>query len=118
ENKFLNEDRASFLSYIASKTILGFKNMDLFFSRIDDFYGKAEAAFKTLSTAIKHAKPEELFCNSALLKRQLLDFSIIEFGSASVFNKVIASSAKPSVPSSEMASSHTPRHDASEIVFN
>src|SRR5690606_28530691 len=86
ENKFLNEERASFLKYIASKTVLCFKNMDLFFSRIDDFYMKAEDAFKTLSIEIKHAQPEELFCNSALLKRQLLDFTIIEFGSSSVLS--------------------------------
>src|SRR5690606_33908778 len=84
ENKFLSEERASFLKYIATKTVLCFKNMDLFFSRIDDFYGKAEEAFKTLSTEIKHAKPEELFCDSTLLKRQLLDFSIFEFGTSAV----------------------------------
>src|SRR5690606_25887513 len=84
ENKFLNEERASFLKYIASKTVLCFKNMDLFFSRIDDFYRKAEEAFKTLSTEIKHAKPEELFCDSTLLKKQLLDFSIMEFGTSAV----------------------------------
>lgn len=106
ENKFLNEERASFLKYIASKTLLCFKNMDLFFSRIDDFYGKAEDAFKTLSSEIKHAKPEELFCNSALLKRQLLDFSIVEFGNSSVFNKVAGNAGNTEL------SQHT------EIVFN
>src|SRR5690606_5317474 len=50
EKKFLNEERASFLKYIAAKTVLCFKNMDLFFSRIDEFYGKSEDAFKNLST--------------------------------------------------------------------
>ncbi len=85
-NKLLEESRQSFLKYIAQKTVICLKNADLLFSRIDDFYSKAEEAFKTLSSDIKHAEPHELFCDSTLLKKQLLDFSIIEFGSATVFN--------------------------------
>ncbi|MDD7887162.1 transcription-repair coupling factor [Flavivirga sp. 57AJ16] len=84
-NKFLEEKRQSFLKYIAQKTVVCLKNADLLFSRIDDFYHKAEDAFKTLSTAVKHAEPSELFCNSVLLKKQLLDFSIIEFGTQNIF---------------------------------
>ncbi|MDO5988105.1 transcription-repair coupling factor [Flavivirga amylovorans] len=84
-NKFLEEKRQSFLKYIAQKTVVCLKNADVFFSRIDNFYSKAEEAFKTLSTDIKHAEPNKLFCNSTLLKKQLLDFSIIEFGTQRVF---------------------------------
>jgi transcription-repair coupling factor (superfamily II helicase) len=84
-NKLLQESRQSFLKYIAQKTVICLKNADLFFSRIDDFYEKAEETFKELSADIKHAEPNELFCNSELLKEQLLDFSIIEFGTQSVF---------------------------------
>ncbi len=84
-NKLVEEKRQSFLKYIAQKTIIGIKNADLLFSRIDDFYTKAEAAFKELSEDIKHAQPHELFCNSEVLKKQLLEFSIIEFGTQSVF---------------------------------
>lgn len=84
-NKFLEESRQSFLKYIAKKTVICLKNADLLFSRIDDFFGKAEEAFENLSSELKHDQPEELFCNSALLKKQLLDFSIIEFGTQSVF---------------------------------
>ncbi len=86
-NKFLEEKLQSFLKYVAQKTVVCLKNTSLFFSRIDDFYGKAEDAFKTLSKDIKHAEPGELFCNSALLKKQLLDFTIIEFGSSPVWSK-------------------------------
>ena len=88
-NKFLDEKRQSFLKYIAQKTVICFKNADLFFSRIDDLYTKAEKTFKTLSKDIKHVQPSELFSNSELLKKQLSDFSIIEFGTASVFNKLV-----------------------------
>ena len=76
-NKLLQDNRQSFLQYMAQKTVVCFKNADVFFSRIDDFFDKAEQAFKTLSSDIKHAKPEELFCNSTTLKKQLLDFLII-----------------------------------------
>lgn len=91
-NKMIEEKRQSFLKYIAQKTVIGLKNADLLFSRIDDFYEKAEEAFKELSEDIKHAEPHELFCNSTLLKKQLLDFSIIEFGSASVMSSAVETS--------------------------
>lgn len=83
ENKFLDESRESFLKYIASKTVVFTKNVEVLFSRIDEFFTKAEEAFKSLSTEIKHAEPIELFCNSNLLKKQLLDYSVIEFGTDS-----------------------------------
>ncbi len=91
-NKLIEEKRQSFLKYIAQKTVICLKNVDLLFSRIDDFYAKAEEAFKELSEDIKHAEPHELFCNSALLKKQLLDFSIIEFGSAAVMSSAVETS--------------------------
>nr|WP_262922221.1 transcription-repair coupling factor [Algibacter sp. L4_22] len=87
-NKLLDEKRQSFLKYIADKTVICLKNADLLFSRIDDFYNKAEIAFRNLSSEIKQAEPKELFCNSTLLKKQLLDFSIIEFGSSSIMTKI------------------------------
>jgi len=85
-NKFLEESRQSFLNYIASKTVVFTKNTSLLFSRIDSFYEKAEDAFKTLSTDIKHGEPSELFCDSELLKKQLLDYTLVEFGTDSYFN--------------------------------
>ena len=85
-NKFLDENRQSFLKYIAQKTVIFTKNTDLLFNRIDDFFVKAEEAFKALSSEIKHATPEELFCNSKLLKQQLLDFNLVEFGTAALFS--------------------------------
>lgn len=81
-NKYLQESRQSFLKYIAQKTIICLKNTDLFLGRIDEFYAKAEEAFKILAEDVNHAKPSELFCSSALLKSQLQDFSVIEFGTS------------------------------------
>ncbi|WP_460220176.1 transcription-repair coupling factor [Psychroserpens sp. MEBiC05023] len=86
-NKFLEESRQSFLKYIAQKTVVFSKNTDLLYSRIDEFFGKAEDTFKNLSSELKHSEPEELFCNSELLKRQLLDFKLVEFGTTSLFSE-------------------------------
>ena len=116
-NKLLEENRQSFLKYIAQKTVVCIKNADLLFSRIDDFYDKAEDAFKSLSTDIKHAEPNELFCNATVLKKQLLDFSVVEFGTATVFNRnVIASETSQSVLLDEITTSQASRND--EIIFN
>lgn len=85
-NKFLEESRQSFLKYIAQKTILFSKNLDLVFARIDSFYEKAVETFNNLSSDIKHAEPEALFCSSTELKKQLLDFNLVEFGNVSVMS--------------------------------
>jgi len=98
ENKFLDESRASFLKYIAAKTVVFTKNVDVLFSRIDNFFGKAEEAFKNLSTEVKHAAPQELFCNSQLLKKQILQFTLVEFGTDAWLN-----------PSTEIAYNTTPQ---------
>ena len=85
ENKFLDEKRASFLKYIASKTVILSNNTEFLFSRIDSFFIKAEETFETLSEELKHTIPTELFCNSKLLKKQLLDFTLVEFGGDAYF---------------------------------
>lgn len=95
-NKFLEESRQSFLKYIAQKTVIFTKNTELLFSRIDLLISKASETFETLSEDIKHLEPSELFCNSELLKKQLLEFTLVEFGNASYFSNVIASEARQS----------------------
>lgn len=81
ENKFLQESRESFLKYISPKTVIFSKNLDLVYDRIDTNFAKAKENFAKLSTAIKHAKPEELFVHSGLLKKQLDGFSLVEMDS-------------------------------------
>ena len=85
-NKLIAEQRESFLKYISNKTVVFSKNASLMFSRIDDFYGKAEEAFRGLTSDIKRAAPEELFCNSEMLKREFIDYSLVEFGTQSYFS--------------------------------
>ena len=87
ENKFLDEKRESFLQYIDSKTVVFLNNADLLFSKLDSLFQKAEEAFQLLSKDLKHASPEELFCNATLFKKQILEFGLVEFGSTSVFSR-------------------------------
>ncbi|ARV11687.1 transcription-repair coupling factor [Gilvibacter sp. SZ-19] len=71
-NKLLEEQRASFLEYIARKTVVFTANQRLIEEKLDDFYQKAEETFAELDQTVKQLKPEELFINgntfSALLE--------------------------------------------------
>lgn len=82
ENKFTEEVRESFLKYISPKTVVFAKNPALIYDRIDSFFEKAEESFAKLSQEIKHAKPKELFLDSALLKNQLQDYLCFEIGTS------------------------------------
>lgn len=77
ENKQLQESRESFLKYISSKTSVFIKNKELFSSRIDKLFHKAEEAFNKQSKEINHAQPADLFCNSSLLLQQLEQLNAI-----------------------------------------
>ena len=82
ENKNLQESRESFLKYISSETVIFTKNIDLISGKLDKFYSKAEEAFADVSKEVKHAKPEELFCDGTFIKNQLQDFSLVDFGNS------------------------------------
>jgi len=54
ENKMLEEKRESFLKYIAAKTIVYAKNLELTKDRLDKLFNKSQEVFKNLSGEIKH----------------------------------------------------------------
>ena len=76
-DKFLVEKRQSFLTYVASKTLVFAKNTDLLYDRLDDFFGKAKEAFTKLSKDIKHTEPEELFMGGNEFREQLSGFTVL-----------------------------------------
>ena len=78
ENKALTEKRESFLSYISSKTIVFTKNIDFLADRLDSFYKKAEETYSELNSILNHAKPNALFCDGNLIKKQLKSFTLVE----------------------------------------
>ena len=80
ENKTLQEHRQSFLKYIAANTVVFTKNTGLLFGSLDSLFLKSENAFNDLSKEINHTEPSELFCNGAFIKKQLEEFSLVDFG--------------------------------------
>ncbi|MDX1543244.1 MAG: transcription-repair coupling factor [Christiangramia sp.] len=97
ENKHLDEIRESFLKYISAKTVIFIKNLDLLAAQTDKLFKKAEEAFKELSEEVKHSEPKELFCNAQLLKKQFLEYSIVELSTQAYLNpkKQIEFNTKP-----------------------
>ncbi len=85
ENKFLQEKRESFLEYISEKTVLFIKDTDASLAQLDILFTKANEAFAKLSTALKHASPEELFLNQQAFLKKALDFTIVELGNRATF---------------------------------
>ncbi len=85
ENKFLQENRESFLDYISEKTVLFIQNTEGFLSQLDKQFAKAEEAFEKLSKDIKHATPEQLFLNQEQFIKRALDFSVVELASKPIF---------------------------------
>ncbi|MBQ4913761.1 transcription-repair coupling factor [Maribacter sp. MMG018] len=94
-DKFLIEKRQSFLSYVASKTLVFAKNTDLLYGRLDDFFEKAKEAFLKLSKDIKHAEPEELFMGGTAFKNHLSDFTLLTMDSHRDVSEVVEFRTKP-----------------------
>ncbi|PKP27068.1 MAG: transcription-repair coupling factor [Bacteroidetes bacterium HGW-Bacteroidetes-2] len=69
--------RISFLKYIQANTVVFIKNPDLLFSGIETLFAKAIETFSSMSEGIKQLKPETLFTTSALLKKELEDFTSV-----------------------------------------
>lgn len=77
ENKMMEENRESFLKYIASKTVIFLKNQELLSSSIDKLFKKATDAFNSSEGEVKMSEPVELFCTAALLQKQLSEFTTV-----------------------------------------
>ena len=85
ENKFIKENRESFLDYISDKTVLCIENTEFLTSQLDKLFSKAIETFDKLSKEVKHAAPEHLFLNQEGFLRKALDFSIIELSNKPLF---------------------------------
>ena len=85
ENKFIKENRESFLDYISDKTVLCIENTEFLTSQLDKLFAKAIETFDKLSKEVKHAEPKHLFLNQEGFLRKALDFSIIELSNKPLF---------------------------------
>ncbi|MPT36352.1 MAG: DEAD/DEAH box helicase, partial [Flavobacterium sp.] len=85
ENKFLKENRESFLDYISPQTVIFIQNTDLLLSRLDKLFEKANEAFQKLSSEIQHVSPENMFLNQQSFVKRSLDFTIVELASKPIY---------------------------------
>lgn len=85
ENKFLDENRETFLNYIHEKTVIFTQNTEFIGNQLDKLFEKAVEAFGKLSKDIKHAQPEELFVNQQQFLKQALNFNIVELNNTALF---------------------------------
>nr|WP_226913022.1 transcription-repair coupling factor [Flavicella marina] len=75
ENKLLQENRESFLSYLASETVVFTKNTEILFDKLNTLFSKSEKAFEKLNATISQVAPNELFVNGDDIKNELRNFS-------------------------------------------
>ncbi|MFT4849047.1 MAG: transcription-repair coupling factor (superfamily II helicase), partial [Sediminicola sp.] len=75
--------RLSFLDYISSKTVVFLKNPEILNAGIDKIFKKATAIYLKGEGEIKMTEPSELFCSSAVLQKQLNEFTTVTFGAKS-----------------------------------
>ena len=78
ENKMMEEKRISFLKYITSKTVIFYRNEDLLYQGIDKLFNQAKDTFNKLGGEIKQSNPNELFCPSGLIKKELENHTKIQ----------------------------------------
>ncbi len=78
ENKMMDEQRTTFLKYIAAKTVIFLKNEEILTSSLDQLFKTAKKTFVNLESELKISAPEELFCTSKLFKSQLEDFTKVQ----------------------------------------
>ena len=82
-NKFLEDSRESFLRYVSKKTVVFTKDIAFLSDRLDSLFEKAESSFLETNSTLSHLKPKELFCNALLIKKQLLDYTVVEIANTS-----------------------------------
>lgn len=77
ENKLLQENRESFLKYLAQDSIIFTYNTENTCDKLDALYEKSEEAYKNLNSTVKQFAPNELFINSSHFKKDLLEHARI-----------------------------------------
>ena len=85
QSRDLVEDRVDFIDYIPSSTIFWFESVEFTLASITKEYENAIAGFAKLEDNESINNPELLFSDSNYFKKQLLNFSTIEFSNSSYF---------------------------------
>ena len=78
-NKTVTESRQSFFKFLTPKSKILIKNKGLLLGKLDQLFSKAEEYYQNLDSEIRFQKPEDLFCNRALIENELTNYSISLF---------------------------------------
>lgn len=78
ENKHMDEKRASFLDYIAQKTVVFLSNREILEDSLDSLFKKAHEVFAQMEGEVKQLEPESLFCDGKHILEKLARFTLAE----------------------------------------
>lgn len=87
QDRMLHEKRQSFLQFIDPNTVVWLKDFAFAIDKIDKEFEKAKKAFNELISELKHVAPDELFTTPEDFRKDILDHSIIEFGTRSLLKE-------------------------------
>lgn len=85
QTKLLQESRQSFFEFIPNNTVVWLRDVAILEETVRTGYEKALAAYAQLEGRTVQLTPEELFLDGETLYKQLLNFSLIEFGNIKQF---------------------------------
>ncbi len=85
QNAELFKSKVSLPEYIRKQAVLWFEDASLTFEQVDMLYCKAAEYLSYSNDKGINPEPQELFSDSETLRKQVLDFSLIEFGTHFLF---------------------------------
>lgn len=85
ENKFLQENRESFLNYISPDTVLFFQNTNAIGDQLTKTFTKATEAFAKLTADVKHLAPDQMFLSASGFLSKAADFTVVELSQDAYF---------------------------------
>jgi transcription-repair coupling factor (superfamily II helicase) len=89
QDRMIRESRETFLGYLPKTSKLWFADATFVLDKLEQEFAKAEIAYNLLKGEVAHIKPEDLFASRDQFARQMLSFSMVEFGSHSLFPQAI-----------------------------
>ncbi len=80
QDRKIIEKRISFISYLPASTVIWFDNINFSSDRIGFEYDRAKEIFNKDENEFSNLSPSALFTDNKEFNREILDYSIIEFG--------------------------------------
>lgn len=86
ENKFIKENRQSFLDYIPEKTVVFAKNTTVISEKLEFLFSKATEVFDKLSKDIKHRAPQDMFLSHQAYLDNIEKLTYVELDTSTLVN--------------------------------